>query len=246
MKKIFLPEEILKKGTFVKIEGDLHHHLANVLRIKVGESFIVSDNENNEFVSVVEKISSRDTIILLKDFYYREDFQYPETTLFFSVLKGDKNEEIIQKCTELGIDNFVPVITKNTIIKIDNENGDKKLKKWQLIAKESSMQSGRFKIPKVLPIINFNDIESYTPNSFKIVGLLEKKSKSFINLLNEIKKFDRVSFFIGPEGDFTKDEIDTLKNNNWQGIRFTNNVLRSETACFYVASSIFFYYGRGI
>ncbi|HPO49479.1 MAG TPA: RsmE family RNA methyltransferase [Spirochaetota bacterium] len=246
MKKIFILDEVFKKGTVVTVEGDIHRHISSVLRSKPGETFVVGDKENNEFIGVVERVKNDHTVILLRDFYYREEFHYPETILFFAVLKGDKNEEIIQRCTEIGADIFVPVIAEKTIVKIDSDTAAKKIIKWQKTAKEAASQCGRLKIPHICPIIKFNEVEKFSSGSLKITASLEKTSKSFINLLNDNKNFDKISLFAGPEGDFSKKELDTLRDNGWNKVKLANNVLRSETACFFMISSLFFYYGRGI
>jgi len=245
MKKIFLENDLLKKGEIVDIIDEQFHHLANVLRVKTGEQFIIGDKENNEFVGVINKIEKKSLSIELIDYHYRVDLHYPEISLFFPLLKGDRSDDIIKKCCEIGVDNFIPVISKNSVIKIDEENSEKKLKKWQTIAIESSMQCGRLKIPNILPVTKIGDIEKYTDGNFKIVGLIEKNSKNLINTLNENKNFDKISLLIGPEGDFTKDEVEYLKKNNWHGAKLVNNVLRSETATFFITSSLFFYFGRG-
>lgn len=244
MKKIFFDKELLKKGLLISINGNDYHHLANVLRVRLGENFIIGDRENNEFIGIIEKIDNKNISLQLKDIHYREEYRYPEVTLFFTVLKGDKNEEIIRKCTEIGVDNFVPVITRNTVVKTDEENSTKKINKWKNIIRESSMQCGRLKLPEIFPILEINDLNKVFPENLKIIGLIEKNRKSLKDFLDE-QTFSpkKISIFIGPEGDLTKEEIINLTNNGWQGVRFTNNVLKSETACIYAASSIFFYYG---
>ena len=77
---------------------------------------------NNEYSSKIIKIEKDKITVILEENFKRKIKNRPVITLFFSLLKGDKNEMIIQKCTEIGIDKFVPVKTKNSVPKIDNSN----------------------------------------------------------------------------------------------------------------------------
>ncbi len=245
MKKLFLTNEVFLQDQTICVDGEVHHHLANVLRVKVGEEFIVGDLNNTEFVGKIAKIEKKATFIKLVSEYKREKSYIPSVTLFFPILKGDKVDDIVRMCSEIGVTNFVPVITNNCIVKINEENSKNKIKRWQTIAKESSMQSGRFEIPKIFPITKLNDIENFAIDSLKIVGLIEKKNEYLINILNKNKNFDRISLLMGPEGDFTFDEIKFLKDNFWRGVTLSSNILRSETAIIFTVSSLFFVLGVG-
>jgi len=246
LKKIFYEHSTLKKGDLIYIEDKDFHHLSNVLRVKKGDSFVIGDLENNEFIGVIENINKNQIVFSLKDYHYREEIKYPEITLFFSILKGDKNEDVIQKCTELGVSNFVPVITKNSIVKVDEDSASKKVQKWNVIARESSMQCGGKKIPKIQPILKFEDISTYGDTKLKIFGLIEKNKKTLLSVLKDYSDIDKIFLFVGPEGDFSHDEIEHLKKNNWIGTKFVSNVLKSDTASIFLCSSILFYYGRAI
>ncbi len=245
MKKIFIESYNNKTGDFVFIKGDDYYHLVKVYRVKIGEKFIIGDKYNNEYSGKVYKIEKDKLSIILEENIERKKEKKIFITLFFSILKGDKNEIIIQKCTEIGIDKFVPVKTKNSILQINNK--ENKIIRWKKIARETAMQSGREKIPEINDIILFENIfnYSYNINEKKIFGhILEEKEKNLFNFRNDNKDLNFISLFIGPEGDFDKNELILLKKNGWEGVNLSPYILKSETAAIFFSSIIFYYYNK--
>jgi len=251
MKKIFVDNISLEVGTEVYfnkniLKGGIYNHLTKSLRVKINEKFTIGDNKN-EFLCVVKSITSKDIVLFITEEIKKTRLSLPNITLFFSILKGGNNELVIQKCTEIGISKFVPVVTKNTVIKIDEKNGKNRLDRWREIAKESSSQSNRLSIPDINPIISFNEIINYKEiinyednDKLKLFGKISATCQSFKELLKDNKK--DIYIFIGPEGDFTNDEIKLLEDLGWVGISFHSNILRSETASIYVCASIFSFF----
>jgi len=242
LKKIFLDSNNYKVGDSVFIKGNDYHHLSRVLRVKIDEKFIIGDTNNNEYYGKIKRIEKDKILIILEDIVKRNIEKKPIITLFFSLLKSDKNELIIQKCTEIGIDKFVPVKTKNCIPNIDNQS--KKILRWNKIIKEASMQSCREKIPVLNDVILFENIFNYSYNSKekKIFGYISEKGKNLFDFIRENNNLNYVSLFIGPEGDFEKDEINKLKENGWEGVSLSSYILKSETAAVYLSSIILFSY----
>jgi 16S rRNA (uracil1498-N3)-methyltransferase len=247
MKKLFVDNNILKKGDKVYIEGNDFHHLANVLRVNAGETFIIGDMKNNEFAGIVKEINKKNVVFELENVYEREKYNSPKVTLFFSLLKGDKNEYVVQKCSEIGVDAFVPVVTKNSIIKIDSENAIKKVEKLKSIARETSMQCGRYKIPEIFPITGFENIKKYDiNNTLRVFGYISENAKTFYETLLDNKNIENIYIFVGPEGDFTSSESKYLLENNWKGVKLVQNILKSDTASVFMCSSVFFLMERGL
>lgn len=242
MKKIFFNKELFNLGTEIILANDRdsdYHHLVNVLRVKVGDVFIIGDKDNNEFIGKITQIDKNVLTFALKEYYQRMHVDFPEVTLFFSVLKSEKNEMIIQKCSELGVKNFVPVFTNNTVVKL-NKNKDKKIHRWRKIAKEAAMQSLQKTLPEVHDFIQFKDIHNISCGGTKIFGYFSNSSKSIHSMLNG--SVGEYCLFVGPEGDFTDKEVDLLIEWGWQNVVFSPYILRSETAAICLASMVFSYY----
>ena len=242
MKKIFIDINNCKIGDNIFVTGEDYHHLVKVYRVKLGEKFIIGDNHNNEYYGEIIKIDKNKTSIIMKEYYRRGIKKKPVVTLFFSLLKGDKNELIFQKCTEIGVDKFVPVKTKNSIPDINNLKN--KILRWKKIIKEASMQSCREKIPELNDVILFENIfnYSYNINEKKFFGFISENANDLYNVIKVNNDLDYISLFIGPEGDFSKDEINLLFINGWEGVYLSPFIFKSETAAIYFCSKIFFNY----
>lgn len=243
MKKIFLKDDLINSGLNVSIDGEEHHHLSNVLRIQKNEKFVVQDRSNNEFRAKVIEITKKNIVMEIEEKYTRPKINRPEIIILFSLLKGEKNEFLIQKCTELGVDKFIPVITQNTIIKLNGKKNNK-LNRFKTIAKEASMQSLRERIPEICDIILFEEIKNYDINKNKYFGYLNDNSIKLTDIIGDINSNDKVSFFVGPEGDFSENEIKSLIEWNWKGINISEYILKSDTSAIFFASAIYAYFYR--
>lgn len=239
MKKIFIESKINKADSeiYIKYEENtnIFHHLTRVLRVKKGESFKVGDLSENEFQGkIIEIDKSKITVSILGKTTIKNTL--PDISIFFSVLKGNHNETIIRQCSELGITSFHPVITSNSIIKSPNDIR-KKVSRWEKISLEAAMQSGAKKKPKIFDIILFDEIKNYDIKYIKYFAHIDEQSTTLQKALkkNNLNN-SHILFFIGPEGDFSSDEISILKKSNWEAVNISPNILRSETACVFAAS----------
>jgi 16S rRNA (uracil1498-N3)-methyltransferase len=231
MKKLFI-DNVLDLDSSAFIDGDDYQHLTRSLRIRIGEKFVVEDSSGKEYFCEVIMINSKVVEMKPISLFEREKIKNFEMTLYFPLLKGDRSELILQKATEIGVDNFIPVITKNTVIQLDKQNN--KLKRWQTILKEAAMQSGRKGIPSIKPAVKLNEISTLSSDECGFMGSFDgiqwkSMDKNFAGIKN-------IAIIMGPEGDFTPDEILTLKDKGFTAINFCDNILRSETACIFFVS----------
>lgn len=241
MKKIFL-NEIINLNDVVSVIDENYHHLANVLRVKINEFFIIQDKNKNEYSAKIINIDKKQILFKIENLFHRNKREYPEIIIMFSLLKGDKNEMLLQKCTEIGADKFIPVITKNCVVNIDAKK-DKKLIRFQNVVKEASSQCLREKIPEITDIYHFDEINKFNTLQNKFFGLIKEKSNTVYEQIQKLKNKDSFLFFSGPEGDFTENEADWLLANNWIPVRLSDFIFKSETSAIYFTSAIhsFFY-----
>lgn len=240
MKKIFLPYNIAEfnVGSTIAVGGEDHNHIANALRAKVGEHFIVGDTDGNELSCTIVQITKREVIFSVEAPFVRKNGDKPELVLAFALLKGDKNEEIIKRCTEIGVSRFIPIVTHNCVMRVDDKTAVSKQSRWQQIAKEASMQSGRRFIPTVDPIMTLAQLCRADLPECRYFGQILSSVPAGDILPKNAGKLAAVC--IGPEGDFTADEECLLRDSGWTGIACPANVMRSETAAIYMASVVSF------
>ena len=143
-------------GGSVIISGQDAHHITNVLRMKVGDEIYVSDESGRGVVCSISGIGDDGvTADIIRE---EEDRELPvDITLYQSLPKGDKMEFIIQKCTELGVRRIVPVESSRCVVKLDSKSADKKVDRWQKLARSASEQSQRNAIMEVAPVMSWKE-----------------------------------------------------------------------------------------
>ena len=141
-----LPQAV--EGDKVTITGPDVNHIRNALRMRQGESLLISDGEGNDYHCRISLIESG--LVEARVIERRESRELPVRLYLFQGLpKSDKMELIIQKAVELGVYEIIPVITKNAVVKLDAKKERSRLERWQAISESAAKQSGRSKIPKV-------------------------------------------------------------------------------------------------
>lgn len=247
------------------IKGKDLNHLANVLRVKKGDFVEVSDNTNYRYQTTVLNISKSEAVLYIKD-KTKIERKLPEIVLFLCILKKNAMEFAIQKTTEIGVDEIIPVFSKRVVLDktLDLKKMEEKLSRWQKIAEESSKQCKRDFIPKISKPVNIDEIVVseygmfYLPYEVGEVG--EKKvrreeekvrkedGKDFLKeLLDRIgdldtpgKKNGKIAYIIGPEGGFEEKEASLLEDRGGLRLNLGKNILRSETAAVYFLSVLDF------
>jgi 16S rRNA (uracil1498-N3)-methyltransferase len=240
MHRFYLPPERCA-GTMLRLDGREAHHALHVLRLKRGEIVTVLDGIGNEFMCAVEN-STRNVVTLsvsLKNFV-------PAPPCFITLLqavpKGKIIESIIQKSVELGARRIVPVLSEHVVTHLDDEDAEKKRDKWQNVAIEAIKQCGAARLPKVeAPVTIGQFLARQEKFDLSLVGSLQKERRHPREVLREFEtKHGRlpqsVGIWVGPEGDFTLDELKAIQNSGAQPISLGRLVLRVETAAIYCLS----------
>jgi 16S rRNA (uracil1498-N3)-methyltransferase len=240
MHRFYLPPERCA-GNTLRLDGREAHHALNVLRLKYGELVAVLDGNGNEFMCAVENCS-RNIVTLsvsLKNFVPAPSCSI---TLLQAVPKGKIIESIIQKSVELGARRIVPLLAERVVTQLDDEDAVNKRDKWQNVAIEAIKQCGAAWLPKIeTPATIEQFIARKEKFDLSLVGSLQKERRHPREVFREFEKANgrlprNVGVWIGPEGDFTLDELQAIQNSGAQPITFGNLVLRVETAAVYCLS----------
>lgn len=199
-----------------------NNHLINVFRIKIYNEIIIYNEEYGEWLCSITSINKNKVLVkcnkLLR--YYKSNIN---ASLAFCLIKYDNIKLIIEKCTELGITDFYPLISSYTQFNKIN------IDKLNLIAIQASEQSERLDVPTIHNICNINDFINNLPRNIKWYSAIERTSSNNIIINNN------VGFIVGPEGGFSEKEKQLLNSKTMQ-ISISKNVLRAETACISCAS----------
>jgi len=219
----FFIEKIKTNNNNVIIENrELFNQIRDVLRFESGREFIILDNEGNEFACTLTKLQDRMIYAKVIGKKYHKPI-LPEINLYCSIIKRNNFEFIVQKTTEIGLTNIIPIISKRTI-KI-------KLNKFRLekIAREAAELSEKFYIPKVYePVSLKKSLELSKENDINL--FLDIKGESISSFDKDIKNSKKIGIFIGPEGGWQDDEIILAMENNFKLLNISPFTLRAETA----------------
>jgi 16S rRNA (uracil1498-N3)-methyltransferase len=147
----------------------------------------------------------------------------PLTLAFCPTKNNDRNKLIIEKSTEIGVTDFFPLISQNS------ERRKWNIERYEKVLISSTKQSQRLWLPTIHPAEKFNDFIKKI--SYKLKFLAHCKEGEKIQLKKISNSLESQVIVIGPEGDFTSEEIELSKANNYKMISLGNNRLRTETAC---------------
>lgn len=235
------PEAV--NGDFVLITGSDVNHIKNVLRMKPGEELVICDGESHEYLCSVDDFTAEGVSCKILE---RRDaaLELPlKVVLYQGLPKKDKMELIIQKAVELGASEIVPVVTKRTIVKLeDPKKEEKKTERWQAIAEAAAKQCGRGIIPKVKSPVTYKQalLEAKALDVRLIPYELAEGMDAARNEIAGLKDKKSVGVFIGPEGGFERSEIEDAVTAGVTPITLGKRILRTETAAICVLSVIMF------
>ncbi len=201
----------------------------NVLRLGEGDEITILDGSGGIYEAVLISCQSHEAIGEIKA--ARQIKPLVEITLFVGLPKSDKMDLIVQKTTELGVYGIIPVLCGHSIPQLSPERKRQRVTRWRQIVVEASKQSHRPLFPMVSEILNFTEALKESKSPLKLLftaNLLHKPAK----LKNVIRNNDvnKVDIFIGPEGDFTAQEIDDLLSIGAMPVTLGEYILRTETA----------------
>ncbi|MEK7162574.1 MAG: RsmE family RNA methyltransferase [Patescibacteria group bacterium] len=200
----------------LKLSPEILRQLKNVLRFGAGERFVLFDGSGHDFIS---EFTGKEAKIIEKVLNRRE----PERKIFLfqSLLKKDKMEWIFQKGTEVGVFEFVPVLSARSIKKDFNQERAEK------IIKEAAEQSGRSFLPKIHETMDFKKALEFVQKERFSGVIADPNSKKHIS---ETLKEPKMVLFIGPEGGWTEEEVSEAKESGFRAVSLGKLNLRSETA----------------
>ncbi|MCI9069772.1 RsmE family RNA methyltransferase [Clostridium sp.] len=242
MHKFFTSKELIN-GDVAKIIGDDVKHIYKVLRISEGEKVTLNNCEGVEYLGKVMSVSKQEVLVEILEKLEVNNESDIKIYLFQGLPKSQKMDLIVQKGTELGITEFIPVITNRVDVKLKGEF--KKIDRLKKIALEAAKQSKRSIIPSVLEPIEFEEVlDKIKSLDLLIVPYENANNFGIKTLMNELRienmvdDIKNVGIFVGPEGGIEESEVERLKDKGARIVTLGKRILRTETAGFVAASLI--------
>jgi 16S rRNA (uracil1498-N3)-methyltransferase len=216
------------------------HHIKDVLRLKKGSLVQIFNAKSEQADAVIEQISGAAIHVSVKTVKKNEEAP-AKIILACAPPKKGKFEFIIEKCTELGVDEIIPLKTKRTEVIFKEDNWPGKLKRFESVAVNAAKQSKRTKVPHIYPMTPLPQVlQTLEPHGLHLFPSLHHHSKHIFDVLLKADKQGQVTIFIGPEGDFTPDEVELAIKHGCVPVSLGETVLKVETAALAVVALVRF------
>lgn len=239
MRRFFLPPESFKNME-IPLSGDIFHHLKNVLRLNSGENILLQDGLGLVCQCRVEAVGRSQFNAVVLEKWREVDTAFP-LHLIQALPKAEKMDWLLQKCTELGVKKFSPVVTRRSIPVLSEERQEKRILRWRRIVEEAARQSGRPCIPIVNEPRKLDEVLTSCREEFRLV-CWEEECRPLAKLLSGPRPLS-AAVFIGPEGGLEGEEIRLIRKSGFQAVSLGPRILRTETAGFTVAAIFQYLYG---
>lgn len=236
MPRAYLPPSAWTETPF--LEGDEAKHLSQVLRIQPGAVVTVFDGLGNHAEARVLSVSKQ-RVDLMLELAESAPTSLPDITLVQAIPKGKNMDWIVQKAVELGVSRIQPLVTRHTIV---SPGGDK-AEKWRRTALEACKQCGQFTIPIIEDPLPFAEWLANRPSAdLEVIASLADNPRNFRETLRLLPDLESITLAIGPEGDFSSEEMTAALAAGFVPVTLGDLVLRVETATMFCLSAIRFHY----
>ncbi len=236
MRSFYLPEVEMCSGSVVVLPAELKRHLQTVLRLQVGDEIQLFNGDGQVARSVIAEDSTAELQEITK-------FPLPQCslTLIQGLPKGDKLELILQKGTELGVNEFRLAPMSRSIGQVKSNRKQKRLERWQKIIQESARQCRQYHMPLLKIDTSLGSALSSVEADLKL--LLWEESPEPLTAILPQSLPQRVAVVVGPEGGITREEATQAQEAGYRVVSLGPRILRTETAGLAIMTILQYLYG---
>ena len=222
-----------KKNNNIILSEDDNHHIKRVMRMNSGD-YIETVFDGKLYKSIINNIDNLD--IQIVEEINQVDDKFPYIRLIIPALKEQKLDLILQKCTEIGVSEFVIIPFERSMVKYDERKEKVKLDRWKKICKEASEQSMRVNVPLVTIASNAD----FTKNldGLKLICSTNERDNYIKYSLKNKDEYDKITLVIGPEGGISDREEAYFIENGFKKITLGTQIMRVETVPIFLTSII--------
>jgi 16S rRNA (uracil1498-N3)-methyltransferase len=213
------------------------HHLKNVIRLKANDAVSVSDAAGNDYAGVIMAIGKKQAEIKVRKIMSTPETS-PKLTVVCAIPKGVHLDEAIDHLTQLGVERIIPMQTERGVVKLDAARAEARLQRWRKIAQSAARQSQQARKTAIDPVTPFADVVHNAQNyDLKLIPHLTGERRTLREVLNAARP-QNIIVLIGPEGDFTPEEVQLALNSGFIAVSLGATVLRVATAAVAAAAFI--------
>jgi 16S rRNA (uracil1498-N3)-methyltransferase len=237
MHRLYCSADNISGDKIIICDNEQVHHLIRVLRVKTGEEAAVSDKKGGEYFCLVEELKPGQVILEIINKSAAKKQEY-KLTLACAIPKNAKMDDIIDKLTQLGVERIIPLKTERVVVKLDKLKEALRLQRWRKISQSASKQSQR----NIFPVVDgVRDLKKVILESgdfdLKLIPSLAGERKAIKEVFSGSSAVN-ILVLIGPEGDFSPQELQAAQGAGFIPVSLGDLVFRVDTAAIAVASYI--------
>ncbi len=237
MYRFFCRREDAGADTIIVRDPGEVRHMKNVLRLQPGDEVTVFDEEGTAYGAAILDFTTAGARLAVKT---RTAYapRFPRLTVACALAKNAKMDDIVDKLTQLGVERIIPLNTGRVIVKWDARKASAHHKRWQMIASGACKQSGCGRVPFVDPVRTFTEVITRAADFDAVLIPTLEGDRAGLGTIMNGRAYKNILVCIGPEGDFTPQEISRAREAGCIPVTLGRNVLRVDTAAVAVAAVI--------
>jgi 16S rRNA (uracil1498-N3)-methyltransferase len=231
MPVFFVPPQCITPPT-VSLTGELFAHLRDSLRIEVGETILVADDEDRRYRTEITAITKQSMTGRVIDVIPRFSRRVPSLILGQALVKGEKMDWVIQKTTELGVHTIIPIQSRQSIVQLKADRIQAQTARWQRIALEAAQQSEQWRVPTIASPLSFPSCMTQMAAHSLALILTERRDEisTLASIALPASSGASILVLVGPEGGWREEEVATAEKAGCIPITLGPKILRAETA----------------
>ena len=239
-----------EKRAVISSQDDVYK-ISRVLRLRPNDPVVLLDGKGLIYNAQINSFLNRKIDMRLLSRRTVNTESNLKITICQSLLKGPKLDSALQKCTELGVYDFIPISTSRTVIKLQDDDTDRdmlhKINRLQRIVHSAAEQSERGYIPNVKNIMTLEELlkSNLSDYDLKLVCLERSETNKIKEVLNGITdKVGKAIIIIGPEGGFTEEEAKLMTSNGFLSVSLGKRIFRAETVGTVISTILFYHFNE--
>ena len=226
----------LKLGPLT-LDAQTSHHLAGVLRVMPGAAVTLFDGHGQEAQARVTRADHQQVCVEIERIESINRESPADICVVQSLCTGDKMDWVVQKSTELGARQVVPLAASRSVLKLEPQRAEKRRDHWMAIAAAAAAQSGRTIVPTISPVMRLAEfLADWGARPGPKTGLILDPFAA--TKLSTVALQGPITLLIGPEAGWTDEEETLARNAGFIGVQSGPRILRTETAAAAVLAAL--------
>lgn len=218
-------DQPLEPGTGVRIGGQAAHYLGRVLRLTVNDAIVLFNGDGHDYVADWVRAGKGEILLSVTSRLPAVREPAVSITVVQAISRGERMDQTLQKCTELGATGFQPLLSERVEVKVKADKLEKRMEHWQGVVVSACEQSGRAVVPPVRSPLELHDWLGTESDNLRLVLAPGAETP-----LSRVPITGSVEIVAGPEGGFSESELERMVAKGVQPVSLGPRVLRTETA----------------